>query len=112
MEEKYDAHPYVTKDGYICYEYLPYCCPESKKWAVLEQALCITIPKFYHTVMDSDQSSKALKNSVESLYTNFITGYGSQLFTNYQDMDWVPPPRVFKNLVEKIIYNINICLKL
>ena len=84
---KYHAHPYVTKTGKVKYKYLPYSCPESKQWKVLDQALSITIPKFYHAIIDSVQTSKALKNRAESLYTKFTAGRGMQKFIAYNDMD-------------------------
>ena len=83
---QYHLHPYVTPDGHIMYEYLTDPCPDSKSWSVLDQALSISIPRLYHNIMNSEQCSDQLKSRAENLYTDFISGRGSDLFT-YNEMD-------------------------
>ena len=86
MTTKYYHHPHVTSNGMIMYSMLPYPCPESKQWNVLDQALSITIPKIYHAVMESSQSSEDLKDRAQRLYTKFIAGRGCSI-SNYDKMD-------------------------
>ena len=84
---KYHLHPYFTPDGYIMYEYLPYPCPDSKNWSVLDQALSVSIPRLYHNIMNSEQCSDQLKARAENLYTDFISGRGKDVLLTYNKMD-------------------------
>ena len=73
-ETKYYTHPYLTSNGMIGYIYCPYPCPESKRWSVLGDALRITIPKLYHSILNDKSSTPELIEKASTLYQTLNDG--------------------------------------
>ena len=66
------SHPYVSKSGNINYIYLSYPCLDSKMWAVIGDALRITIPKICDAINRDMSLTMELKTKAECLYNDFL----------------------------------------
>ena len=73
FDKKYYPHPYLTSDGSIGYKNYPYPCSKSKSMDILGQALNISIPKLYHTVLNDKSSSPDQIKKATNLYNKWET---------------------------------------